>query len=316
MLKKGMNKMGIEVSVTGNMVGASGFVQQFNQDNNLLVPQQFRTSIKFLNIQNTTDNTLKVYSLGDDVMTASPIYEIGSRMVISFKMAQRISEGVKIVFKNDNPLSLAQVKTIEIVWSEISLAWNSSLQPSYNNVASSNMVSVVNTPHVIVDTLPDLNINVVNVPHVLVDNTVNVIVDEFVHVILEQGAEINVANQVHVLVDNPAEYVSEVLHGEEDNTQLTIETGSNMGKVSYCSFISISTHGGTTSNTDPIFIVLKSGSRILFVGTFPNNALSGTNLFLPFPTPLKGDDGISLTLTVSASGTQGTNILGCMGIFE
>lgn len=132
----------------GNMVGASGRLSQNNGEIAFIRPSQQRLRLEYINIQNTTENTLKIFGLNDDINSSYPTYQIGGRMAISLKLTQKLSEGVVVTFNNPDPSTNDQIKPVEIIWSDISKDWNSSLAPSYTSDYVGANVNVINTPTV------------------------------------------------------------------------------------------------------------------------------------------------------------------------
>lgn len=134
----------IEVPVYLNMLGASGVAKDTAGNNVIFVPQQYRGKIAYINFQNLTDNTIKVFAPHDDITSANPVYVIGARMMFSLKLTQNLGEGVQLVFTNPDAATNAIVKALEIFWTDGSKNWNHSLATSYNGGVNIGGVTITN----------------------------------------------------------------------------------------------------------------------------------------------------------------------------
>jgi len=287
---------GIEIPVMGNMTGTSGRLQQNDGSIAFIRPSQYRVTLEYINIQNTTENTLSIFSLNDDTNSATPVYEIGARMTISLKLTQRLTEGVIITFVNPNPATIGQIKSLEIIWSEYSKGWGNSLAPSYSSQYTGTSVNIINVPHTIVDSG---SIAVSNIPHTIVDSG-SVTVSNIPHVIVDSGTITPVNDYVTPLT------------GSQNNTALVLTAPAVSAKRNYCSYISLNTHGGAIGASD-VPVQIKDGANVIYDDIIPTTSIAGFRLIMNFTPPLQCAVNSALTLNIGASGTAGTIIKGNIG---
>ncbi len=306
-----VNNLGIEIPVMGNMIGSSGRLSQNNGDICFIRPSQQRIKLEYINIQNTTENTLKIYSLNDDTNSAFPTYQIGGRMAISLKLTQKLSEGVVITFVNPNPTTIDEIKPLEIIWSDVSKDWNSSLAPSYVNDFVGQNVNIINTPHTIVD---GGTVNIGNIPHSIIDSGV-VNIGNVPHTVVDSG-NISISNIPHVIVDsgviNTNNDYSSTLTSSQNNTLSTLTAPAVANKRNYCTFISYNTKGGAIGFAD-VAITIKDGTTTIYNDTLTATSITGQKEYIPFNPPLQCNINTNLTLNIDASGTTGTIINANMG---
>lgn len=293
--------MGVEVSVTGNMIGANGLMTLSSGENILLVPSQFRGQIKYVNIQNTTNNSMKIFGMSDDINSTSPVSEIGARMVLSIKLTQRISEGMKVSFLNDDSSTNGKLKNVDIIWSEFSRNWNHSLAPSYPMPPSSTTnVVVTNTPHSIVDNFP---------ASFGISGTATVAISGTPAVTVSGTPAVTVSGTPSVVLVPPSVVP---LRDSKDNAVTTLTANGVASKNNYITYIDVDVIGGVIGATD-INVQLKDNGTVVWQRSIPKTSVAGTYISKNFYPALKISTGNPAILSVTASGTAGTLIESNMG---
>lgn len=296
--------VGLEIPVIGNMIGGSGRLSQNNGEIAFIRPSQQRVKLEYLNIQNTTVNSLKIYALSDDINNAHPTYEIGGRMAISLKLTQKMSEGVIITFINPDSATVSQVKPLEIIWSEYSKGWNSSFSPSYGASYTGANVNVINTPSVSISGTPAVsvsgtpNVSVANIPAVTVNGTPNVSVT-------------NTPN-VNVLT-TPADSTEVHMTSAQNNLATSLTQAGVAGKSWNVNHLNWRVGGGAIGASD-VLITVKDGTTTIYQSVITGASVKGSNGQIVFTKPLRITSGASVTYAIGASGTAGTIIYANMGL--
>jgi hypothetical protein len=267
----------LEIPVSGNMIGSGGRLSQNNGDTAFRRPPQMRIELSYINIQNTTENTLKIYALTDDTSSTSPTYEIGGRMTISLKLTQRLYEGVIITFNNPNPTTLNDVKPLEVIWSEGSKGWGNSLAPSFSTSYTGSSVNVINTP----------NVNVANTPTVTFDTT-------------------KFSNDY---VDTPMTALSA-------NVATTLTQSGVAGKSWYLCYVNWRVSGTAVVGATNLALTIKDGTTIIYQSAIPSASTNGTNLSITFPQPIKITQGNSFTYSIASPNNNGCIIYANIGAFN
>lgn len=119
-----------------NMIGASGVISDAIGNKVLLAPSGEREKMRYINISNTTENSISVFLPTQDPLVDNPVLTIGKYMRFSFS-AERFTNGIVIAFTSPTPTI---VKQLEVVWSVESLMWNQSFATSYSVSTSGNVV--------------------------------------------------------------------------------------------------------------------------------------------------------------------------------
>jgi hypothetical protein len=291
-----VNNLGLQIPVLGNMSGNSGRLFQNNGNIAFERPSQLRIELGYINIQNTTENTLNIYGLSDDTASSTPSYRIGSYMSISLKLNQKLAEGVIITYVNPNPSTTNDIKPLEIIWSEGSLNWNSTLAPSYTSNYTGSSVNVINTP----------DVHVTNIPAVTVNGTPNVAVTSI--------PTVNVDIVDTTSFDN--DYVTVPMTVGSANVATSLTQAGVVGKSWYLCYANWRVSGSAPVGVSNLAVTIKDGATIIYRSAIPTASINGTSLSIEFPHPIKITAGNSFTLDIDTPNSVGCIIYANIGAFN
>lgn len=154
--------------IDASMYGTNGLVKAPNGSTAITIPTS-NPPVTHINIQNISPNMMYIYSSFKHSISDIPDYTIGMYMQISIPATGKLSRGFIIEFQNIKGEENAQYP-VTIEFTNGSLNWNQSLQPSYSTEQKlPSAVTIVNEPTVhLNDTvnvklpdgvIPDVNIN-------------------------------------------------------------------------------------------------------------------------------------------------------------
>lgn len=296
----------VQIPVLGNMQGVSGRLSQNDGSPNFIKPPQYRDILLYVNIQNTTVNTLNIYGLTDNPLTSAPTYQMGGRMSLSMRLSQKMFEGIIITYANPDSNTYNDVKPLEIIWSDTSLGWQNSYSPSFGASYTGANVNVINTP----------SVNVANTPAVTLSGSPAVSISGTPAVSVSGTPNVNVINTPNVSVTSTVvDSVEIALTSSQNNLATNLTQAGVAGKNIYVNYINWRTSGTGVVGASNLAVRLLDNATPVYQSAIPTASPNGTNLSMVFPKDgLRITAGNPVSFTIPASGTAGCIVYANMGI--
>lgn len=254
-------------SLNVTMLGANGVAKDGQGNSVFKTPTYYGDTLRYINIQNLTSNTLKIYGAYQNPASEAPVYAVGAYMQISLALNNQIAQGVQISFINSSG-DTTLVKNMMLEWTDKSLEWNSAMTQAFTGGSSTpNAVSIVNQP----------TVNIGNTPSVTVSGSASVTGD-FDGTGSQGFSSAGTANAV--------------------NTLTIPGVAGKKIRLSHFSAVSL----GAAVVNDSV-ITISDGASVIYRAGFGAGQARGQRIFCDFAIPIECGTGNSVTISCAAGGT-------------